>query len=158
MKSWPPILDNADKRRAALEFLPLVLVPVAFLAISPWLKMIGGPMVSLVSAAAAIFVMGYANFYAFRRQRGLDEVQKASAGVAAQWGMPVGQAAFVLLLMLPPFIDFTTAVVTKFAGDPGTIVDRSVVVFAMTLGFCGVVLLQGIGMLVVNVIWWKSKQ
>ena len=48
--------------RVALELLPVVLVPVAFLAASPWLKTtIGGPMVSLIGAAVAIFVMGYAN-------------------------------------------------------------------------------------------------
>jgi hypothetical protein len=37
-------------------------------------------------------------------------------------------------------------------------VDRSVVVFAMALGFMGVVMLQAIATVVVNVIWWKSKQ
>ena len=103
--------------RVALELLPVVLVPVAFLAASPWLKTtIGGPMVSLIGAAVAIFVMGYANYFAFRRQREQDEVQKASAGFAAQWAMPAGQAAFVLLLMLPPFGDLATALVREFGG------------------------------------------
>ena len=31
-------------------------------------------------------------------------------------------------------------------------------VFAMALGFMGVVMLQAIATLVFNVIWWKSKQ
>ena len=42
--------------------------------------------------------------------------------------------------------------------EPGMTVDRSVVVFAMALGFMGVVVLQAIATMVFNVIWWKSKQ
>jgi hypothetical protein len=37
-------------------------------------------------------------------------------------------------------------------------IDRSVVKFAMMLGFIGVVMLQAIATVVFNVIWWKSKQ
>jgi hypothetical protein len=95
---------------------------------------------------------------AIRHQRGLDEVEKASAGFAVQWGVPAGQAAFVLLLMLPPFHAVATAVVGAFAGDPGVPADRSVVVVAMTLGFGGVVALQTLGTIVVGVLWWKAKQ
>lgn len=145
--------------RVALGLLPVVLVPVAFLAASPWLKTTtGGPMVSLIGAAVAIFVMGYANYFAFRLQRGQDEVQKASAGFAAQWAMPAGQAAFVLLLMLPPFGDLATALVRDWAGEPGAAVDRKVIVFAMMFGFGLVVLLQTIGLFIVTSIWWMDKR
>jgi hypothetical protein len=102
--------------------------------------------------------MGYVNYWAFRHQRLQDEVHKASAGFAAQWAMPIGQAAFVLLLLLPPFGDVATALVMDLAGDPGAAVDRKIVVLAMTFGFCGVVFLQAVGLVVLNVIWWKSKQ
>jgi hypothetical protein len=85
----------------------------------------------------------------------------AQGGVefAARWSIPAGQAAFVLLLFLPPFRDFMTSLVIEFGGHgPGMTVDRSVVVFAMALGFMGVVMLQAIATMVFNVIWWKSKQ
>lgn len=144
--------------RGALWILPVVLVPVAFFAAIPWLKTISQPMAILFTAAVVIFFMSYVNYLSFRSQRRLDEVQKAGGAFAAQWGAPAGQAAFGLLLVLPPFIDFTTAVVSKFAADPGMTVDRTVVVFSLALGFFGVVLLQAIGTAVVLAVWWTDKR
>lgn len=96
-------------RAGLLKVLPLVLVPIAFLAAIPWLKTtVGGSMVSLIGGAAAIFVVSYANYLNFRARRRLDEVEKASLGFAAQWGVAAGQAVFVLLIALPPFIDLAT--------------------------------------------------
>ena len=158
--SLKPALDEPKMGRLALGLLPFVLLVVALAAAKPWLKtMIGGPMFDLVVGAVTILAMGYTNYLFFRFHRGLDEVHKASAEFAARWSMPAGQAAFVLLLFLPPFRDFMTSLVIEFGGPgPGTTVDRSVVVFAMALGFMGVVMLQAVATLVFNVIWWKSKQ
>jgi len=146
--------------RLALGLLPFVLLIVALAAAKTWLKAtIGGPVFYLVVAAVTILGMGYGNYLSVRLHRGLDEVHKASAEFAARWSMPAGQAAFVLLLFLPAFRDFMTSLVIEFGGPgPGMTVDRSVVVFAMALGFMGVVMLQGIATMVFNVIWWKSKQ
>ena len=141
-----------------LRFLPIVVVPVAFLAALPWLKTISHPMALLVAAAVVIFAMSYANYLSFRCQRRLDEVQKAGAAFAAQWGAPVGQAAFALLLVLPPFKDFATAIVSKFPVHPGMTVDGTVVLISLALGFCGVVLLQAIGTAIVHTIWWTVKR
>jgi hypothetical protein len=155
-----PAPNDAKMGRLALGLLPFVLLVVALAAAKTWLKtMIGGPMFNLVVAAVTILGMGYANYLFFRFHRGLDEVHKASAEFAAQWSMPAGQAAFVLLLFLPPFREFMTSLVIEFGGPgPGITVDRSVVVFAMALGFMGVVMLQAIATMVFSVIWWKSKQ
>lgn len=146
------------KGRGALWILPVVLVPVAFFAAIPWLKTISQPMAILVTAAVVIFVMSYANYLSFRALRRLDEVQKAGAAFAAQWGAPAGQAVFALLLVLPPFRDFATAVVGKFPIHPGMAVDGTVVVLSLALGLCSVVLLQGIGTVVVHSIWWTVKR
>ena len=55
----------------------------------------------------------------------------------------------MLLLFLPPFKDFMTSLVIQFGGPgPGMTVDRSVVVFAMALGFMSVVMLQSIATIV----------
>jgi hypothetical protein len=153
-----PAADDTKKGPAALELLPIALVMVVFFAAIPWLKLLSDGLVMLITAAVSIFVMGYANYFAFRHQRGLDEVQRASAGFAAQWGVPAGQAAFVLLLLLPPFQGFATSVINEFAGDPGIPIGRTAVILTMAFGFCGVVLLQAIGTLVINLIWWKSRQ
>jgi hypothetical protein len=157
----PKPAPNAPKMgRLALGLLPFVILIVALAAAKTWLKAtIGGPIFYVVVAAVTILGMGYGNYLSLRLHRGLDEVHKASAEFAARWSMPAGQAAFVLLLFLPAFRDFMTSLVIEFGGPgPGMTVDRSVVVFAMALGFMGVVMLQGIATVVFNVIWWKSKQ
>jgi hypothetical protein len=137
--------------RFALGLLPVVLVSVAFLAAAPWLRSIDRTVPSLVGAAVSIFVLSYGNYFAFFR--GQDEVQKAGAGFAAQWGVPAGQAAFVLLLMFTSLKDLTSAVVS---GECAA--DRHVVVVAMMLGCWTLVMLQTIGMHFANAIWWLAKR
>jgi hypothetical protein len=145
----------------ALGFLLVfVLLAFALAAAKPWLKStIGDLAFDLVAAALAILGMGYGSYLAFRFHGGLDEVQRAGSEFAARWSLPAGQTAFCLLLFLPPVKDLMTSLVIEFGGPgPGMTVDRSVVVFAMVLGFLGVVMLQAIATVVLNAIWWKSKQ
>lgn len=143
--------------RCTLLVLPIIIVPIAFLATGPWLKTAAGPVVTLVvGGAAALFVVAYANYLAFLARRRQDEVQRASTGFAAQWGVAAGQAAFVLLLVVPPFLDFATDTVRDWANDPGA--NRQAIALAMTFGFCVLVLLQGIGSLVMRAIWWRSQR
>ena len=145
----------------ALGFLLVFMLLIAALAAAkPWLKAtIGDLAFDLVVLAVAILGMGYATYLATRFHRRLDEVHKAAAEFAARWSLPAGQTAFCLLLFLPPVLDLMTSLVIEY-GDPGPgmTVDRSVVKFAMVLGFLGVVMLQAIATVVFNAIWWKSKQ
>lgn len=143
--------------RGVLWVLPLVLVPAAFAASLPWLTTISKTAALLITAAATIFVMGYAHYLGFRSQRGLDEVQRAGAAFAAQWGAPAGQAAFALLLLLPPFKDLATTLVGRVA-DPATSAAGTLVLVAMALAFCTVVLLQAIGTVVAHAFWWTIKR
>jgi hypothetical protein len=150
---------NTDLRRAAFKIVPLVLVPVVFFAAKGSLaSSFGASGARLIGAATSIFVMGYALYLSAHVHRAQDEVQKASAGFAAQWGTAAGQVAFLLFLMLPPFVDIATAIVSDFVDGPAGAIDRRVVRLAMTLGFMGVVFLQTIGVFVFNAIWWKAKQ
>jgi hypothetical protein len=149
--------------RLALGLLAFALLAIALATIAaakPWLKpTIGDTMFDLLLLAVGMVVMGYASSLASRIHRGMDEVHQASAGFAARWSIPAGQAAFVLLMFLTPVKDFMLSLVLEFGGPgPGMTVDRSVVKFAMMLGFMGVVGLQAIATVVLNVIWWKSKQ
>lgn len=142
--------------RHTLAVLPLVIVPVAFLALAPWLKTaIGGSMTLVAAAAAAIFVMGYSLYLSTCWQRGLDEVQAAGGQVAAKWGMSIGPMIFVLLLLLPPFLDMATALIGDAAGVAA---NRKVVTLALTFGFGGVVILQTLAMIVINLLWWKARR
>jgi glucan phosphoethanolaminetransferase (alkaline phosphatase superfamily) len=147
--------------QCALRISPLLLVPVALIAGVPWLIRISYPMAILVTAAAVVFAMSYANYLQFRATRRLDEVQKAGAAFAQQWGAPAGQAAFALLLVLPPFAGFATATVSafvsRFAGHPLT-VDRTAVVLSMGLGFVVLVFLEAVGRVVVHAMWWTDKR
>jgi hypothetical protein len=146
--------------RLALGLHAAVGGVVALATAKPWIKAtIGDTTFDLVVAAVAILGLGCANYVSARMHGGLDEVQKASAEFAARWSIPAGQAAFMLLLLLPPVRDFMTSLVIEF-GDPGPgmTVDRSVVVFAMVLGILGIVMFQAIATVVFSVIWWKSKQ
>ena len=144
--------------RVALCILPLVLVPAALFAAIPWLKTISPPLAILVTALVVIFAMSYANYLSFRAMSRLDEVQQAGAAFAAQWGAPAGQAAFGLLLVLPPFIGLATTVIGKFPLHPAMAVDRTVVVLSMGLGFVVLVVLEAIGRVVVHTIWWKVRR
>lgn len=144
--------------QAVLWVLPLVVLAVAFFAAIPWLKTISQPIAILITAAVVIFGMSYGNYLGFRALRGLDEVEKAGAAFGAQWGAPLGQAAFCLLLVLPPFQNFMTAVVSQVVADPGRTVDVTVVVSTLALGFFAGIVLQSIAMVAVQAIWWTVKR
>lgn len=146
--------------RLAVWLFPVVIVLVVggFFAAMPWLKSLDKAAALLITAAVAVLVMGYSLYVSTRWQRSLDEVQKASAGFATQWGMAGGSIAFALLPLFPPFQSLMVSLVTRFAAAPGTTVETSVVVFSMTLGFMGVVLLQTIGTLIMSVIWWNARR
>lgn len=138
---------------------PPVIVVAAFFASLPWLEELDKTLIRAITTAAALFVMAWAIVVSRRVERGLDEVQQAGQGFAMRYGTTAGSIAFALLLMLPPFRDFATAFVIEFGNPgPGMTVDRSVVVFAMMLGFMGVTLLQIIGWTVMTTIWWKARQ
>src|SRR4249919_3264078 len=99
-----PASNDRKMGRLALGLLVFMFLIVALALAKTWLKTtIGGPMFNMAVAAVTILAMGYANYLSLRVHRGLDEVHKASAEFAARWSMPAGQAAFVLLLFLPPF-------------------------------------------------------
>ncbi len=142
--------------RHALKVLPLVIVPVAFLTSAPWLKAAAGNTVTLlVAAAAAIFVMGYSLYLSACWERKLDEMQMAASAYAAKWGWVAGAMAFVLLLMLPPFQNFATGLIGNLTGAA---VDRTAILLAITFGSVGVVLLQTLGLIIVNIFWWRARR
>jgi len=136
--------------------LPMVLVPVAFLAAKPWLKSaLGGPGMNLVATGCAIFVMGYAVYLSVRWQGCVDEVQVAGSNFAARWGMTAGSISFVVLMMAPRFVDFAASAIGDMVDLPA---DGKLVKIAMLAGFGCVVILQTAGMFIINLLWWRSRR
>jgi hypothetical protein len=139
-----------NNRRHWLKAVPLVIVPVVFLASGPWLKAtMGSAMTTWVSGGVAIFVMGYAWYLSICLQRAQDEVQKAGADFATKWGVMAGQITFFVLLALPPFQNLVGDLVNQ---------PRGKVLLGMTIGAVGVVLLQAVGTVVASMLWWKSHR
>ncbi len=64
-------MANSKAQPGTLAILPLVIVPVAFLASGLWLKAAFGSTVTIgVAVAAAVFVLGYSNYLFPRARRG----------------------------------------------------------------------------------------
>ena len=141
--------------RQALWLSPAVILVVSFFAAIPWLKQQDDPFVLALSAAVAIFVMGYAHFISHRQQRHLDEVQVASAGFASSRGWVWGATASVVLLMMPPvtnsLIDFANRLSTGSPDMP----DRGAVHLALFFGLILVVLTQLASIALAAAIWQR---
>jgi hypothetical protein len=145
------------KSRRLLGLLPPVLLSIAFVTAKPWLMAtIGGQMVSWVGVALVASVVIYSVYFSIRRQRGLDEVEKAGAEFSTHWGLVAGMMTFALLFVLPPVQDVATDFVRNWADDPNAA--REVVVRAMAIAVGGVAILQGIATVVMKAIWWKTRR
>ena len=66
-----------------------------------------------------------------------------------KWGVTAGQITFFVLLALPPFQNLVSDLVNQ---------PRGKVLLGMTIGAVGVVLLQAIGTVVANLVWWKAHR
>ncbi|NZA27808.1 hypothetical protein H0E84_15625 [Luteimonas sp. SJ-92] len=144
--------------RYTLWLSPVVIVVVGFVAAIPWLKQQDDALVLALTAAASIFVMGYALFISHRLQRQLDEVQIASAGFASSRGWVWGANATVVLLLLPPVTNWLIDLVnTLSTGSPDT-PDRGAVHLALFLGLILVVLMQLVAVIVASAIWQRRME
>jgi len=141
--------------RRALWSSPVVIVVVGFFAAIPWLKQQTDTFVLVLSAVAAIFVMGYALFISHRLQRHLDEVQIASQGFASSRGWVWGVMATNLLLMLPPVANWLIDVANNLSTGSADVSDRGAVHVALFFGVMLVVLTQLIAIMVASAIWQR---
>lgn len=141
--------------RCALWFAPVALVVGGFFAAIPWLKQQNDAFALALSAAAAIFVMGYAHVISNRLQRGLDEVQIASQRFAISRGWNWGATATVVLLLLPPVTKWLVDLAnTLSTGSPET-ADRGAVQLALFFGLMLLVLVQMACIFIASALWWR---
>lgn len=138
--------------RCALWVSPLVIPPVAFFPLMPWLRRQDDAVVLGISAALAIFVMGYALFLSARATRRLDEVQIAGQRFAQAQGWTIGIFAAGLVMVFPPAMNALTDLANAIAsGSPDKAVRLGIVI-----GFMMVTILQTLGILAVSV-WWGRR-
>jgi hypothetical protein len=145
--------------RLALWLSPVVIVVAGFLVAMPWVKSQNPVVIEVLSAVAAIFVMGYSLFLGERQSRRLDEVQIASQGFASAHGWVWGGMAAMLLLMVPPvmnwLVDLANAVVNVLGSGSPDMTNQGAVRLAFFFGVTLVMVMQTLGIIVATVIWWR---
>lgn len=138
--------------QGALWVAPLVIVPFAFFSVKPWLELQDDGLSLGITAAAAIFMLGYSLFLAARVNGRMDEMEVAGQRFSQTKGMTIGSFAAVLLMLFPPSIN----VLVDLAMTIGTESPETAVRHGITIGFMLVVFLQMIGMIAVAV-WWGRR-
>lgn len=144
---------SSSTARQILMIAPPVVVFVLFFAAIPWMKDQNETLVMLITAAAALFVMGYSAFAAIRHQSKLDEVQRAGARFASQAGAMAGSVATVALFLIPPVQNLVVDAASLMGTGSTQMADRESVLLAFAFGFCALAALQGLGALIAGQIW-----
>jgi len=150
-----PRKSNAPLQMALLAVI--ILAPLSVLIAIPWLKAQPDNFVFLYSGIAAALTVFAGFALSVLQDRQLDEWQRSNARFSSQWGWAAGAGLVALLLSLTPFRDWMVSTVADVADvtDP----DQTLVILAFTLGFAGVVLVQGLCTAVLSIVWayWKSR-
>jgi len=148
--------------RLVLLFLPFVIVVAGLVVAMPWVRQQNPEVAKVLGAVGSMVVMGYGLFMAFtvlRWQRRLDEVQVASQGFANSYGWILGGIATALLLMVPPvmnwLVDLVNAMVTVAGTGSPDMTNHRAVQLAFFHGISLVMLMQGLGVVVASVVWWR---
>lgn len=158
--------------RTALWFLPVVVALAGFVAVTPGLTRHSPAAAQILTIAFGILVLGYALFIGHRMMRGLDEVQKAAGAFASSNGWVWGGFATLLLLMLPPVMNWLIDMVNAMA-MPHMIVGppeaanprvaatmaffnrRAAITMAFVFGATLVMVIQTLAIVVFSIIWQR---
>ncbi len=161
--------------RGALWFSPVVIALAGFIAVTPWLTRHSPVATQVLSIAFGIFVLGYSLFIGYRMTRGMDEVQKAGAAFANSNGWVWGGFATILLLTMPPVMNWLIDAVNALA-MPRTIVGpagttsprvaatvaffsrRAAITMAFEFGATLVLVIQTLAIVVFSVIWQRRMR
>ena len=158
--------------RGALWFSPVVIALAGFIAVAPWLTRHSPAATQVLSVTFGIFVLGYSLFIGYRSTRGLDEVQKAGAAFAHSNGWVWGGFATILLMTLPPVMNWLIDTVNALAmprtivGSPGitnprvaaTVAffsRRAAITMAFEFGATLVMVIQTLAIVVFSIIWQR---
>ena len=145
--------------RLALLLSPVVLVAVSLFIALPWVKQKNPSVSKVVGEVGVIFVACYGIFIVLRQQRRMDEVHRASQGFANSYGWLWGGVATIVLLMVPPVMNWLVDRVdamakVRGAGSP-EMTNHLAVQLAFFYGISLVIVMQGLGVCVASVLWWR---
>jgi Na+/H+-translocating membrane pyrophosphatase len=143
--------------RFILLAAPVVIVVVVMILLKPWLKQQGDTLPLVVSAIAAIFVMAYSYYFASRHERSMDEVMLASQRFAYARGTEAGWFVVPLIMMLPPVTNKLVDLAITMSSGPNDSIERSTVQIGIAIGFMLVVIMQGLGMAIAGIVWWRRS-
>lgn len=143
--------------RFILLAAPVVIVVVGMILLKPWLKQQGDTLPLVVGAIAAIFVMAYSYYFASRHERSLDEVMLASQRFAYARGTETGWFIVPLLMLLPPVTNKLVDLAITMSSGANDSIERSTVQMGILIGFMLVVTLQGLGMVIAGIVWWRRS-
>lgn len=136
----------------ALQFSPVVIVVVGFFTAILWLKP-NAAVVSVLTAAASIFVMGYTLFLGKMLSRRWDEVQRASVGFANTHGWVWGGYAALVLLMVPQVMNWLVDLVNELGSHDMT--NQLAVRLAFFFGVILVMVMQTLAIVVASIVWQR---
>jgi hypothetical protein len=136
---------------------PVVIVFVGLILVHPWLKKQGDTLPLIVSAIAAIFVMAYSYYFASRHERSMDEVMLASQRFAYARGAEAGWFVVPLIMMMPPVTNQLVDLAITMSSGANDSIERSTVQIGIAIGFMLVVIVQGLGMAIAGIIWWRHS-
>jgi hypothetical protein len=145
--------------RLALWLSPVVFVVITLLIALPWVRQQNPALARLVGEVGVIFVACYGIFIVLRQQRRMDEVHLASQGFANSYGWLWGGVATTLLLMVPPvmnrLVDLVNAMAKARGGGSPDMSNHLAVQLAFFYGISLVMVIQGLGVCVASVVWWR---
>jgi hypothetical protein len=160
--------------RAALWVSPVAIALAGFVAVAPWLNRHSPAAAQVLTIAFGIFVLGYALYLGNRATRRMDEVQRAATAFAHSNGWVWGGFATLLLLMLPPvmnwLIDMVNALaMPRMSGSPGVtnphveatvafFSRRTAITMAFIFGATLVMVIQTLAIFVFSIIWQRRMR
>jgi hypothetical protein len=144
--------------RLALWLMPIVLVLAVLAFALPWARQ-QNPVLARILGVAVVFVACYGIYMVLRLQRRMDEVHLASQGFANSHGWLWGGVATTLLLMVPPVMNWLVDLVNGMAkvrgASPPEASSHLAVQLAFFYGISLVMLMQGLGVCVASIFWWR---
>lgn len=136
----------------ALKLSPLVILPLAFLALSPWLDDQSDAIEASVAVTFAVVLLTYCVLLAASVNRRLDEVQIAGQRIAHTQGVTIGLIVAVLVITFPPSMNALASLAETIAdGSP-----EKAIKVGIAIGLVLVTLLQTLGVFAAAM-WWERR-
>lgn len=130
----------------------MILPPFLLFTNLAWLKQQPEGVALTIAGVMAVVVVAASLTLSVIHERRQDEWHRTGSRFSAQWGMAIGTCVVAVLLVAPPLQEAIVSLISGMAGDSAKR-EYKLVILAFVLGFCTVVLVQGLCTGVVYLIW-----